>query len=795
MAATAFLPSLLLLLLLLPALISAIYPYDGSHALRRMTLRHPHRLPYRLASQSAHRSAHRRSPFPKRYVLAETKTTPALAPSNSSTNRSSSEHHHSRSHKQSARNWIVGFITGSLAGIGSGAVLSVLFRLVVNCIRGRYRNPGGPSIFSPKQIKRAEDLAFLEKDDGLAGLEVIGRGGCGEVYKAQLPPDPSKPDHPGMSRLLDKWMRQIRSEIHTVGHIRHRNLLPLLAHVTRPDCHLLIYEFMKNGSLDSVLNSARDGERELDWLARYRIALGIASGLEYLHIHHNPQIIHRDLKPANILLDDGMEARIADFGLAKEMPDAQTHITASKVAGTLGYISPEYGQTLRFTAKCDIYSFGVILAVLVVGKMPSDPFFHDTDEISLVRWLRKVMSSANPTAAIDPKLAGNEYEEQMLLVLRIAIFCTVDDPKERPSSKESKGMKRRYSERQSRNESLAIKKCSLFYFAFNERRLALSFMFQSMASSLSLLLHLSFHLVVSHRAAARFLMDRNITSHLEVAANNSAASSSDSDDKLRFQPLWVAVGFLMAALDDGCQIIGRGGCGVVYKAGLAAVDGRRVAAAIKKIIQPAVDAAQLCDGETKLLNYTMRQIRSEIQTVGRIRHPNLLPLLGHISRPSCHYLLEWPARYNIALGIAAGLEYLHVVHRPRVIHRDLKPANILLDDDLNARISDFGLAKVVPDTVSGPMRSGLKGTIGYIAPEYHQTLLFTDKCDMRMVDWVSNAMRSAEPEAAIDRTLVGNGFEEQMLLVLKIACFCTYDNPKARPNSREVRLMLAQIKH
>lgn len=302
---------------------------------------------------------------------------------------------------------------------------------------------------------------------------------------------------------------------------------------------------------------------------------------------------------------------------------------------------------------------------------------------------------------------------------------------------------------------------------------------------------------------------------------------------------------LLEKLDDGCQIIGRGGCGVVYKAGLAAVDGRRVAAAIKKIIQPAVDAAQLCEGETKLLNYTIRQIRSEIQTVGRIRHPNLLPLLGHISRPSCHYLvyefmrngtlqdairgaatgrrkLEWPARYNIALGIAAGLEYLHVVHRPRVIHRDLKPANILLDDDLNARISDFGLAKVVPDTVSGPMRSGLKGTIGYIAPEYHQTLLFTDKCDvysfgvilavlvtgkfptdgfywtteeMRMVDWVSNAMRSAEPEAAIDRTLVGNGFEEQMLLVLKIACFCTYDNPKERPNSREVRLMLAQIKH
>ncbi|WOL14371.1 hypothetical protein Cni_G23151 [Canna indica] len=472
MAASALLPTLLLLFL---ASLSAAHLSDHSSALRRRDSILSRRLPYRPA---VFQSAHRRSLYPKRYVLAEqtnsnttgqsnnktnnSSTHPAPAPS-SSTNSSSSDHHRHRSHKNRVRNWIVGFIAGSLAGIVSGVALSVLFRLVVNYIRGRYRNFGGPAIFSPKHIKNAEDLAFLEKDDGLAALEIIGRGGCGEVYKAQLPPpDPSKPDKPGMmiaikkimkrgtdnveptsdeeSRLLDKWMRQIRSEIMTVGHIRHRNLLPLLAHVTRPDSHLLIYEYMKNGSLEAVLHGVRSGERELDWAARYRIALGIAAGLEYLHVHHKPSIIHRDLKPANILLDDDMEARIADFGLAKEMPDANTHITASKVAGTLGYISPEYGQTLRFTAKCDIYSFGVILAVLVIGKMPSDNFFQDTDEISLVRWLRNVMSSGDPSVAIDSKLAGNGFEEQMQLVLRIAVFCTADDPKERPHTKEVRTM-------------------------------------------------------------------------------------------------------------------------------------------------------------------------------------------------------------------------------------------------------------------------------------------------------------------------------------------------------------------
>lgn len=104
------------------------------------------------------------------------------------------------------------------------------------------------------------------------------------------------------------------------------------------------------------------------------------------------------------------------------------------------YIAPEYHQTLKFTAKCDMYSFGVILASLVMGKQPSDDFFQHTEEMSLVKWLRNVMNSANATAAIDPTLLGNGFEDQMLLVLRIACFCTADNPKERPSSKDVRAM-------------------------------------------------------------------------------------------------------------------------------------------------------------------------------------------------------------------------------------------------------------------------------------------------------------------------------------------------------------------
>nr|ACU64881.1 PK [Oryza punctata] len=436
---------------------------------------------------------------PHRYVLAEKGSNSTRAnhtsPSATTTTEGPAGKHH-RSHKHRVRNWIIGFVVGSLAGVISGLAMSVLFRMALNCVRGRYRSKSDTVIFIPKLIKSKEHLAFLEKDqDGLTSLAVIGRGGCGEVYKAQLPPgrEGEAPrfiaikkikkrsgDGSGQnnnnnlsdeeSRQLDKWTRQIQSEIRTVGHIRHRNLLPLAAHVPRPDCHYLVYEFMKNGSLHNALKATTDtttndnnnsssssssnsGEQPqpqppspaLPWPARLRIAVGIAAGLEYLHVSQRPQIIHRDLKPANILLDDDMEARIADFGLAKAMPDAHTHMTTSNVAGTLGYIAPEYHQTLKFTAKCDVYSFGVILAVLGTGKEPTDKFFAQevVDDVGIVKWLRRVMQEGDPAAqagVIDGAIAGAGYDEQILLVLRIAVFCTADDPKDRPTAKDVRCM-------------------------------------------------------------------------------------------------------------------------------------------------------------------------------------------------------------------------------------------------------------------------------------------------------------------------------------------------------------------
>jgi serine/threonine protein kinase len=122
------------------------------------------------------------------------------------------------------------------------------------------------------------------------------------------------------------------------------------------------------------------------------------------------------------------------------MPDANSHIPSFNVAGTLGYIAPEYFQTMNFTEKCDIYSFGVLLGVLVVGKLPSDNFFQETKEMSLVKWVRNAIKSDNPRQALDPKLLGNGFEVQMLLVLKISYFCCWEDPTQRRNSEDVKRM-------------------------------------------------------------------------------------------------------------------------------------------------------------------------------------------------------------------------------------------------------------------------------------------------------------------------------------------------------------------
>lgn len=162
--------------------------------------------------------------------------------------------------------------------------------------------------------------------------------------------------------------REFTAEMETIGKVKHRNLVPLLGYCKVGDERLLVYEYMKFGSLEDVLHDRKKIGIKLNWAARRKIAIGAAKGLAFLHHSCDPHIIHRDMKSSNVLLDENLEARVSDFGMAREMNPMDTHLSVSTLAGTPGYVPPEYYQSFKCTTKGDVYSYGVVLLELLTGK-------------------------------------------------------------------------------------------------------------------------------------------------------------------------------------------------------------------------------------------------------------------------------------------------------------------------------------------------------------------------------------------------------------------------------------------
>ncbi|VFQ80781.1 unnamed protein product [Cuscuta campestris] len=282
--------------------------------------------------------------------------------------------------------------------------------------------------------KRYTFQDFVIATQGFSESAIIGRGACGVVYKAVM----TNGEVIAVKKLKSGGGGNIENsftaELSTLGNINHRNIVKLYGYCYRHDSSLLLYEYMENGSLGEILH----GNKEnciLSWNDRYKIALGAAEGLCYLHHDCKPQIIHRDIKSNNILLDEMLEAHVGDFGLAKliDMPYSKS---MSSVAGSYGYIAPEYAYTLKVTEKSDIYSFGVVLLELVTGGSPVQHIDQGGD---LVTWVRRsVREGASISCVFDKRLdclLGRTTEE-MSLVLKIALFCTNISPLNRPTMRQ-----------------------------------------------------------------------------------------------------------------------------------------------------------------------------------------------------------------------------------------------------------------------------------------------------------------------------------------------------------------------
>ncbi|GMJ00752.1 PXY-like2, MDIS1-INTERACTING RECEPTOR LIKE KINASE1 [Hibiscus trionum] len=338
-------------------------------------------------------------------------------------------------------------VTGWLIGISSVLAAGILLiggRLLYKkwyssggCFEPRFEAGNGEW---PWRLMAFQRLGFTAADilSCIKESNVVGMGATGVVYKAEMPESNTVVAVKKLWRsgtdLETGNSGDFIGEVNVLGKLRHRNIVRLLGFLHNDTSMMIVYEFMQNGSLGEALHGKQAGRLLVDWVSRYNIALGVAQGLAYLHHDCHPPVIHRDIKSNNILLDANLEARIADFGLAKMM--VRKNETVSVVAGSYGYIAPEYGYTLKVDEKIDIYSFGVVLLELLTGKRPLDPEFGES--VDIVEWIRrKVRDKRGLEGALDPNLGNSKHiQEETLLVVRIALLCTAKLPKDRPSMRD-----------------------------------------------------------------------------------------------------------------------------------------------------------------------------------------------------------------------------------------------------------------------------------------------------------------------------------------------------------------------
>ncbi|KAG8382673.1 hypothetical protein BUALT_Bualt05G0101700 [Buddleja alternifolia] len=270
--------------------------------------------------------------------------------------------------------------------------------------------------------------------DNFSEKNILGRGGFGTVYKGELH-DGTKIAVKRMESgvMSEKGVDEFKSEIAVLTKVRHRHLVALLGYCLDGNERLLVYEYMPHGTLSRFLfNWKEEGIKPLEWTKRLTVALDVARGVEYLHGLAQQSFIHRDLKPSNILLGADMRAKVADFGLVRLAPDGKASI-ATKLAGTFGYIAPEYAVTGRVSTKIDVFSFGVILMEMITGRKALDENQAD-DSQHLVTWFRRMLINKDTfRKAIDPTL---ELDEETLAsvstVAGLAGHCSAREPYQRP---------------------------------------------------------------------------------------------------------------------------------------------------------------------------------------------------------------------------------------------------------------------------------------------------------------------------------------------------------------------------
>ncbi|XP_027159125.1 G-type lectin S-receptor-like serine/threonine-protein kinase At4g03230 isoform X2 [Coffea eugenioides] len=320
-------------------------------------------------------------------------------------------------------------------------------RILANRKESRKSIAGNPVFYLDDSETQAADLvvgddkivdvpyfsmeSILAATDNFSDTNKLGSGGFGPVYKGMFPGE-TEIAVKRLSSHSGQGLEEFRNEVVLIAKLQHRNLVRLLGYCIQRSEKILLYEYMPNKSLDTFIF---DQSRciLLNWNLRFNIILGIARGLLYLHQDSRLRIIHRDLKTGNILLDEEMNPKISDFGLARIVQGYETEANTQKVVGTYGYMSPEYAIEGLFSVKSDVFSFGVIILEIVSGKRNTSGFYRSEEALSLLGYAWRLWQERKALDLVDKRLLESCNGTEVMKSINIGLLCVQDDPSDRPT--------------------------------------------------------------------------------------------------------------------------------------------------------------------------------------------------------------------------------------------------------------------------------------------------------------------------------------------------------------------------
>ncbi|PHT47147.1 Cysteine-rich receptor-like protein kinase 8 [Capsicum baccatum] len=259
-------------------------------------------------------------------------------------------------------------------------------------------------------------------------LNQLGHGGFGPVYKGVMP-NGQEVAVKKLSIDSRQGIREFTNEVKVLLNIQHKNLVVLFGCCIEGPAKMLVYEYLPNKSLDCFL-FAKEKSPSLDWMKRFQIATGIARGLLYLHEEAPVRIIHRDIKAGNILLDEQLNPKISDFGLARLFPEDDTHVNTFKISGTYGYIAPEYALHGYLSVKADVFSFGVLLLEIVSGRKNSDGRLGP-QKADVLRYAWELFQERKTLELVDSSLENYDADEAAMCI-QLGLLCCQSSVSDRP---------------------------------------------------------------------------------------------------------------------------------------------------------------------------------------------------------------------------------------------------------------------------------------------------------------------------------------------------------------------------